>query len=74
MEEIKWLLFLLINQLKLKLFKHIDPELQLYNANASNTEAPYLDIHLFISNGFVSPKMYDKRDGFDLVNIPLLGS
>ena len=29
------------------------------------TEAPYLDLHLSISNGFVSSKIYDKRDDFD---------
>ena len=30
------------------------PELQLNKANTSNTEAPFLDLHLSISNGFVS--------------------
>ena len=34
------------------------PELQLNKANTSNTE----DLHLSISNGFVSSKIYDKRD------------
>ena len=28
------------------------PELQLNKANASDTEAPFLDLHLSISNGF----------------------
>ena len=32
------------------------PELQLNKANNSNTEAPLLDLHLSISNGFVSSK------------------
>ena len=41
------------------------PELQLNKANTSDTEAPFLDLHLSISNGFVSSKMYDKRDDFD---------
>ena len=41
------------------------PELQLNKANASDTEAPILDLHLSISNGFVSSKIYDKRDDFD---------
>ena len=41
------------------------PELQLNKANTSDTEAPFLDLHLSISNGFVSFKIYDKRDGFD---------
>ena len=31
-------------------------------ANTSDTEAPFLDLHLSISNGFVSSKIYDKRD------------
>ena len=47
------------------------PELQLNKANTADTEAPFLDLHLSISNGFVSSKIYDKRDDFDfdIVNI-----
>ena len=41
------------------------PELQLNKANTSDIEAPFLDLHLSISNGFVSSKIYDKRDNFD---------
>ena len=41
------------------------PELQLNKANTSDTEAPVLDLHLSISNDFVSSKIYDKRDDFD---------
>ena len=41
------------------------PELQLNKVNASDTEAPFLDLQLSISNGFVSSKIYDKRDDFD---------
>ena len=41
------------------------PELQLNKANTSDTDAPFLDLHLSISNGFVSSKIYDKRDDFD---------
>ena len=37
-------------------------ELQLNKANTSDTEAPFLDLHLSISNGFASSKIYDKRD------------
>ena len=50
------------------------PELQLNKANTSDTEAPFLDLHLSISNGFVSSKIYDKRDyfDFDTVNFPFL--
>ena len=40
-------------------------ELQWNKANSSNTEAPFLDLHLTISDGFVSSKMYDKRNDFD---------
>ena len=42
-------------------------ELQLNKANSSDTEAPCLDLHLTISDGFVSSKIYDKRDDFDIV-------
>ena len=47
------------------------PELQLNKANTSDTEAPYLYLHLSISNGFFSSKIYDKRDdfNFDIVNL-----
>ena len=50
------------------------PELQLNKANTADTEAPFLDLHLSISNGFVSSKIYDKRDDFDfdVVNFPFL--
>ena len=50
------------------------PELQLNKANTSDTEAPFLDLHLSISTGFVSSKIYDKRDDFDfdIVNFPFL--
>ena len=50
------------------------PELQLNKANTADTEAPFLDLHLSISNGFVSSKIYDKRDDFDfdIVNFPFL--
>ena len=52
------------------------PELQLNKANASDTEAPVLDLHLSVSNGFVVTKLFinDKRDYFDfgIVNVPFL--
>ena len=49
-------------------------ELKLNKAITSDTEAPFLDLHLSISNGFVSSKIYDKRDDFDfdIVNFPFL--
>ena len=49
-------------------------DLQLNKANTSDTEVPFLDLHLSISNGFVSSKIYDKRDDFDfdIVNFPFL--
>ena len=37
------------------------PELQFNKANTLDTEAPFLDLHLSISNGFV----YDERDDLD---------
>ena len=50
------------------------PELQLNKANNTDPEAPFLDLHLSIANGFVSSKIYDKRDGFhfDIVTFPFL--
>ena len=50
------------------------PELQLNKANISDTDTPFLDLHLFVSNEFVSPKIYDMRDDFDfdIVNFPFL--
>ena len=52
------------------------PELQLNKANTADTEAPFLDLHLSISNGFVSSKIDDKRDDFDfdIVNFLFLDS
>ena len=49
-------------------------ELQLNKANTLDTEAPFLDLHLSISNGFVSSKIYDKPDDFDfdIFNFPFL--
>ena len=41
------------------------PELHVSIANASNTEAPFLDLYLSISYGFVSSKLHDKRVYFD---------
>ena len=38
------------------------PEQKLNKANTSDTEAPFLELHLSISDGFVSSKIYDKRD------------
>ena len=40
-------------------------ELQLDKANSSDIEALFLDLHLTISDGSVSSKIYDKRDDFD---------
>ena len=34
------------------------PELQLNKANISDTEAPFLDLHLSVANGFVASKIY----------------
>ena len=48
--------------------------LWLGGANASDTEAAFLDLHLSISDDIVSAKIYDKRDDFDfeIVNFPFL--
>ena len=49
-------------------------ELQLTKANSSETEAPFLFLHLPILDGFISYNIYDKRDdfGFEIVNFPYL--
>ena len=49
-------------------------ELQLNKANPSDTEGPLLDLDLYITNGIVSTKIYDKRDefNFEIVNFPFL--
>ena len=48
------------------------PELQLNKANTSDTEASFSHLHLPISNGFVSSRIYDKLNDFDfdIVNFP----
>ena len=50
------------------------PELKLNKAYTSDTETPFLDLHLSISNDFVTSKIYDKRGDFDfdIVNFPFL--
>ena len=49
-------------------------DLQLNNANSSETETPFLDLHLYIIDGIISCKIYDKRNDFDfeIVNFPSL--
>ena len=49
-------------------------ELQLNKANSSDTEAPFLNLNLSITNGIVSSKIYDKRNdlNFEIVNFPFL--
>ena len=54
---------------------HVYPtELQVNKAHSPNTEAPYLLLNLSITNGIVSPKIYDKRDDFNfgIVNFPFI--
>ena len=50
------------------------PELQLNKAYASDTETKFLNLHLSISNGFVTSKIYHTRDDFefDIVNFTFL--
>ena len=49
-------------------------ELQLNKANSSDTEAPFSDLNLSITNGTVASKIYDKQDdfNFEIVNFPFL--
>ena len=41
-------------------------DLQVNNANSSDTEVPFLDLDLSITKGIVSSKIYDKWDDFIL--------
>ena len=57
------------------MINHIYPsEHQLNKANVSDTEAPFLDLLLSISDGFVKTKLFEKRDDFDfdIVIFPFL--
>ena len=49
-------------------------DLNRFYIDTIDAEAPSLDLHLSIANGFVSSKIYEKRDDFDLgiVNFPFL--
>ena len=49
-------------------------ELQLNKANSSDTEAPFLDLNLSITNGIGSSKIYDKGNdfNFEIVYFPFL--
>ena len=49
-------------------------EFRLKQANVSDTEASDLDLHLFISDGFVKTIIFNKRGAFDFdfVNFPFL--
>ena len=46
----------------------------LNKANSSDTEDPFLDLNLSITNGIIFSKVYDKRDdfNFEIVNFPFL--
>ena len=49
-------------------------ESQLNKANSTDTKTAFLILHLLISNGFGSCKIYDKHNDFkfDIVNFPFL--
>ena len=42
--------------------RYISTQLKLNKANSSDTETPFLDLNLSISNVIVSSKIYDKRN------------
>ena len=48
------------------IYPHI---LTLNRANASDTEAPLLDLYISVPNGFVSSKIYDKIDDLDFKSV-----
>ena len=49
-------------------------EIQLNKANSSETEAPFLDLNLSVTNGIVYSKIYDRWNdfNFEIVNFPFL--
>ena len=49
-------------------------ELQFNKANPSDTEAPFLDLNLSITNGIDPSKIYYNRDdfNFEIVHLPFL--
>ena len=49
-------------------------ELQLNKANSSDTETPFLDLDLYITNDTAASKINDKRNefNFEIVNFPFL--
>ena len=73
-KELKSFIFSMKKPCGKKTPHQLTPILQLDRANSSDTEAPFLDLNLCISNGTVPTKIYDKRDGFDfdIVNFPFL--
>ena len=55
--------------------KEIYPvELTLNKANTNNVHCPFLDLDIYIINGKLNTKIYDKRDDFSfpIVNYPFL--
>ena len=49
-------------------------EIKLNKANSFDTEVPFYDLNLSITNGIVPSKFYDKRDdfNFEIVTFPFL--
>ena len=49
-------------------------ELQLNKASSADTEVPFLNLDVSLTNGIVSSKIYVKRDdfNFEIVNFPFL--
>ena len=52
----------IVDEVNARISQIYSPELQLNKANSSDTEAAFLDLHLSIVDGFVSCKIYNKRD------------
>ena len=47
-------------------------ELQLNKSNSFDTEAPFLDFNLSLTNNTIISKLYDKRGEFEIVNLLFL--
>ena len=62
-----WMIFLTLIMFILTIWqvKYIPQSSNLKKANTSDTEAPFLDMHLSISNDIVSTQIYNDYDNFD---------
>ena len=72
-EEISWILLTMTIKLMLsRLFIRLLDTSMTVCANTTDAEAPFIDLHLSIANGFVSSTIYGKRDDFSSRDIGII--